>query len=65
MLSTAALVMLGVKGGEGSVRGFILLCVLSIYPSVRCTFSRLNCSLGEGIVLLFVVRASCVSGALV
>ena len=57
------------------MRGLILLCVLSISLSVRlcgsrdmeedCGLSRLDFSLGEGIVLLFVLMASCVSGALV
>ena len=69
------MVMLEVNGGAGSVRSLIFLCVLSIYLSVGscgscdveefCVISKLDCSLGEGIVLLFVVMASCVSGALV
>ena len=68
-------VLLGVNGGEGSVGGLILLCFLSISLSVRlcgsrdmeedCTFSRLNFSMGERIVLLFAVMVSRVSGALV
>ena len=75
VLSITVLVMLGVKGGGGSVRGLILLCVASISLSVvpcenqeteeKCALSILDCSLDERIVLLFVVMASCVSGALV
>ena len=33
VFSIAALVMLGVKGGGGSVRDLILLCVLCIFLS--------------------------------
>ena len=34
VLSTIVLVMVGVKGSDGSLRGHILLCVLSISLSV-------------------------------
>ena len=63
VLSIAAWVMLGLEEGEGSVRGLVLLCVLSISLPVRwcescdmdelCAFSRLGLSLGKGIVLFF------------
>ena len=72
MRSIADLVMLGVIGGEGSVLGRCLRCVLLSNLSVgwcgsleivaKCLMRRFDCSLGEGIVLLFVVMASCVSG---
>ena len=74
VLSIAVYVMLGLKGGGGSTRGLILLRVLSFCLSVGscashekeeyCAFSRLDCSLGERIVLMFVVTVSCVSCAL-
>ena len=73
MRSIAALVMLGVIGGGGSVFGRCRRCVLLSNLSVgwcgsldmfaKCLLRRFDCSLGEGIVLLFVVMASCVSGA--
>jgi len=73
--SIAALVMLGVIGGGGSVLGRCLRCVLlsllsvgwcgSVEMDARCLLRRFDCSLGEGIVLLFVVMASCVSGVCV
>ena len=69
VLSIAALVKLGLKGGGGSVRCLIHLCFLSIFLSVgwylsrdmveKCAFSTLDCSSGEDVVLLFVVIASC------
>ena len=40
VLSIAALVLLRVNGGGGSVRGLILLCVLSISQSVGSCGSR-------------------------
>ena len=40
VLSIAVFVMLGVNGGGGSVRGLILLCILSISLSVGSCESR-------------------------
>ena len=40
VLSITVLVMLGVKGSGGSLRGLILLCVLSISLSVGSCGSR-------------------------
>ena len=40
MVSITVLVMLGMNGGGGSERGLILLCVLSISPSVGSCGSR-------------------------
>ena len=40
VLSITVLVMLGVNGGRGSVRGLILLCALSISLSVGSCGSR-------------------------
>ena len=40
VLSIAVLVMLGVKGGGGSVRGLIFLCFLSISQSIGFSGSR-------------------------
>ena len=75
VLSIAVLDMIWVKGGGGLVRGLILLCVLYISLSVGpCgsanleewrALSRFDCSLGEAIVLLFMVMASCLSDTLV
>ena len=71
MGSIADLVMLGVIGGWRSVFGRCLRCVLlsdlsvwwcvSLEIFVKCLLRRFCCCLGEGIVLLFVVMASCVS----
>ena len=44
VLSIIALVMLEVKGGEGSLRGLILLCFLYISLSVG---SRGSCDIEE------------------
>ena len=67
MRSIAALVMLGVIGGGGEVFGRCRRCVLLSNLSVgwcgnldmlaKCLLRRCDCSLGEGIVLLFVVMA--------
>ena len=72
MSSIAALVMLGVIGGGGSVLGRCRRCILSSSLSVgwcgrreieaKCLFSMLDCSLGVGMVSLFDVIASWVSG---
>ena len=72
MRSIADLVVLGVFEGGGLVLGRCLRCVLLSNLSVgwcgslevveKCLLRRFDCSLGEGIVLLFVVIASCVSG---
>ena len=69
--SIAALVIMGVIGGEGSVFGCCRRCVLlsnlsmgwcgSPHMFAKCLLRRFDCSLGERIVLLFVVMASCVS----
>ena len=68
----ADLAMLGVMRGEGSVYGRCMRCVLLSYLSVgrcgnlessaKCLLRRFDNSLGEGIVLLFVMMASCMYG---